>query len=54
MQVGILGAKYCVGSMSGVKPDKLVTALDDTILLIARAPLSLKAYLVGEEGSASF
>jgi hypothetical protein len=54
MQVGTLGGKYSVGCISGVKPDKLVTALDDIILQITRASLSLKASLIGEESSASF
>ena len=49
-----LGGTYSVGSMSGVKPDKLVMALDDTILQITRTSLSSKAFLIGEKGSASF
>jgi hypothetical protein len=53
MQVGTLGEKYSVVCMSGVTSDKLVMALDD-ILQITRASLSLKASLIGEEGSASF
>jgi len=38
----------------GVKPDKLVMAMDDTILQTTTASLSSKASLIGEEGSASF
>jgi len=37
----------------GFKPDKPVMVLDDTILQITRASLSLKVTLIGEEGIAS-